>query len=117
MSLKDSTPIGMSLPHRSLNAIDMATVRGVAQRSEALGFSDLWVAERSEIAKAELDRWFSVAYHRHGGADAGDIYRTPAQVREQLEALVAAGANHLLFNPVGRYVEQVEALAEVVGLS
>jgi hypothetical protein len=34
-----------------------------------------------------------------------------------LEALVAAGANHLLVNPVGRYTEQVEALAEVVGLS
>lgn len=76
----------------------------------------LSVAERPEVAKAELDRWFSVVYRRPGGADAGDIYGTPAQVREQLEALVAAGANHLLVNPVGRYVEQVEALAEVVGL-
>ena len=76
----------------------------------------LSVAERPEVAKAELDRWFSVVYRRPGGADAGDIYGTPAQVREQLEALVAAGANHLLVNPVGRYIEQVEALAEVVGL-
>jgi probable F420-dependent oxidoreductase len=77
----------------------------------------LSVAERPEVAKAELDRWFSIVYRRPGGADAGDIHGTPAQVREQLEALVAAGANHLLVNPVGRHVEQVEALAEVVGLS
>ena len=77
----------------------------------------LSVAERPDIAKAELDRWFKIVYHRPGGADAGDIHGTPAQVREQLEALVAVGANHLLVNPVGRYVEQVEALAEVVGLS
>jgi len=27
------------------------------------------------------------------------------------------GANHLLLNPVSRYLEQVEALAEVVGLT
>jgi alkanesulfonate monooxygenase SsuD/methylene tetrahydromethanopterin reductase-like flavin-dependent oxidoreductase (luciferase family) len=77
----------------------------------------LSVAERPEVAKAELDRWFSMVYRRPGGADADDIHGTPAQVREQLEALVAAGANHLLVNPVGRYAEQVEALAEVVGLA
>lgn len=77
----------------------------------------LSVAERTEAAKAELDRWFKIVYRRPVGADAGDIYGTPAQVREQLEALVDAGANHLLVNPVCRYEEQVEALAEVVGLS
>ncbi len=77
----------------------------------------LSVAERPDIAKAELDRWFSIVYRRPGGADAGDIHGTPAQVREQLEALVAAGANHLLLNPVGRHTDQVEALAEVVGLT
>ena len=36
---------------------------------------------------------------------------------ERLEALVATGANHVLVNPVGRYVEHVEALAAIVGLS
>jgi len=77
----------------------------------------LSVAERPDIARAELDRWFSIVYRRPGGADAGDIHGSPAQVREQLEALVAAGANHLLVNPVGRYTEQVEALAEVAGLA
>jgi len=47
----------------------------------------------------------------------GGVYGTPQQVREQLEALVALGADHLLLNPVTRYAEQVEVLAEVVGLA
>jgi hypothetical protein len=38
-------------------------------------------------------------------------------VSERLEELVAAGANHLLLNPVARHAEQLEALATVVGLS
>jgi hypothetical protein len=37
-------------------------------------------------------------------------------VRERLEEMVGMGANHLMLNPVCRYTEQVEALAEVVGL-
>jgi hypothetical protein len=31
--------------------------------------------------------------------------------------VIALGANHLLLNPVSRYADQVDALAEVVGLS
>jgi hypothetical protein len=31
--------------------------------------------------------------------------------------MVALGANHLLLNPVARHVEQLDALAEVVGLT
>ena len=77
----------------------------------------LSVDERADNARAEVDRWFATVYRRPGGADAFGIHGTPVQVREQLEALVAAGANHLLVNPVTRYSEQVEALAEVVGLS
>jgi hypothetical protein len=38
-------------------------------------------------------------------------------VAERLEAMVALGANHLLLNPVARHVEQLDALAEVVGLT
>ena len=53
MAIKDKIPVGMSLPHRSPDAIDMATVRHVAQRAEALGFSDLWVTENT------LDHVFS----------------------------------------------------------
>ena len=76
----------------------------------------LSVSERPDSARAELNRWFVTVYRNPMGADASGIHGTPDQVREKLEALVAAGANHLLVNPVGRYAEQVEALAEVVGL-
>jgi len=56
-------------------------------------------------------------YRNPEGTDASGIHGTPEQVRERLEELVAAGANHLLLNPVSRYPEQLEALAEVVGFS
>jgi probable F420-dependent oxidoreductase len=75
------------------------------------------VHERPEIAQAEVHRWFSLVYHNPELTTTGGVYGTPEQVREQLEALVAMGANHLLLNPVARYPEQVEALAEVAGLS
>jgi len=47
MALKDSIPFGVSLPHRSPDPIDVATVHAVAQRAEALGFRDLWVTENT----------------------------------------------------------------------
>jgi probable F420-dependent oxidoreductase len=47
MALKDKVGFGMSLPHRSPEAIDMAAVRQVATRAEALGFRDLWVTENT----------------------------------------------------------------------
>ena len=43
----DRIPFGMSLPHRSPDPIDMAAVREVAQRADALGFRDLWVTENA----------------------------------------------------------------------
>ena len=75
------------------------------------------VDERPEIARAELHRWFCDVYHNPAGTDASGIHGTPEQVREKLEAVVAMGANHLLLNPVSRYTEQVDALAQVVGLT
>jgi probable F420-dependent oxidoreductase len=77
----------------------------------------LSVHERPDVARAEVHRWFSEVYHNPDGTDAAGIHGTPAQVREQLEALVTMGANHLLLNPVCRHVEQLEVLAAVVGLS
>ena len=77
----------------------------------------LAVSDRPEEARSELDRWFVTVYRNPAGADASGIHGTPEQVREKLEALVAVGANHLLVNPVGRYAEQVDVLAEVVGLA
>ncbi len=75
------------------------------------------VDERPEVARAELNRWFTEVYHNPAGADASGIHGTPEQVCERLEELVAMGANHLLLNPVSRYAEQIEALAAVAGLS
>jgi probable F420-dependent oxidoreductase len=77
----------------------------------------LSVHERPELARAELHRWFTVVYRNPEGTDASGIHGTPEQVRERLEELVAAGANHLLLNPIGRYTEQLEMLASVVGLA
>lgn len=75
------------------------------------------VHERPEVAKAEVNYWFSEVYHNPSLTTEGGVYGTPEQVREQLEELVAIGANHLLLNPVTRYGEQLNALAEIVGLS
>jgi probable F420-dependent oxidoreductase len=77
----------------------------------------LSVHERPEVARAEVERWFSVVYHNPEGTDASGIHGTPEHVREQLEALVAMGANHLLLNPVCRHGEQLEALAALAGFA
>jgi alkanesulfonate monooxygenase SsuD/methylene tetrahydromethanopterin reductase-like flavin-dependent oxidoreductase (luciferase family) len=77
----------------------------------------LSVDERPEVARAELHRWFTVVYRNPEGTDASGIHGTPEQVRDRLEELVAAGANHLLLNPVARHGEQLEALVEVAGFS
>jgi probable F420-dependent oxidoreductase len=74
------------------------------------------VDERPQAARAELDRWFTTVYHNPAGTDAAGIHGTPEQVAERLEELVAIGANHLLLNPVSRHLEQLEALAAMVGL-
>lgn len=74
------------------------------------------VDENPDVARRELNRWFTEVYHNPDGTDASGIYGTPEQVREKLEAVIALGANHLLLNPVSRHVEQLEALAEVVGI-
>ena len=72
------------------------------------------VHERPEVARAEVERWFGEVYHNRVPAAEAGVFGTPAQVREQLEAMVAnLGVNHLLLNPVARYTEQVEMLAEV----
>jgi probable F420-dependent oxidoreductase len=76
----------------------------------------LSVHERPDVARAELLRWFTEVYRNPPGTDASGIHGTPEQVRGRLEELVGMGANHLLLNPVCRYGEHVEALAEMTGL-
>jgi len=72
------------------------------------------VHERADVARDELNRWFTAVYRNPAGTDASGIHGTPEQVRQRLEELVVLGANHLLLNPVCRYAEQVEALAALV---
>ncbi len=74
----------------------------------------LSVHERADVARAELHRWFTTVYHNPEGTDASGVHGTPEQVRERLEELVAAGASHLLLNPIARHVEQVDALAGII---
>ena len=76
----------------------------------------LAVDERPSVARTELNRWFTEVYKNPPGTDASGIHGTPEQVAERLEALVSAGANHLLLNPVSRHAEQLEAVAELAGL-
>src|SRR3979409_2483460 len=47
MALKDRIPVGMALPPRAPEPIDVAAVRQVAERAETLGFRDLWVTENT----------------------------------------------------------------------
>ncbi|HZU91292.1 MAG TPA: LLM class flavin-dependent oxidoreductase [Stellaceae bacterium] len=77
----------------------------------------LAIDERPEAARALLDRWFTEVYRNPAGTDASGVHGTPETVRERLEEFVGMGANHLLLNPVGRYAEQLEAVAAVAGLA
>ncbi len=74
------------------------------------------VDERSERARSQLHRWFTEVYRDPDGTETSGLYGTVEQVRERLEEVVAMGANHLLLNPVSHHAEQVDAVAEVVGL-
>jgi probable F420-dependent oxidoreductase len=75
------------------------------------------VDEKADTARAELNRWYTEVYHNPPGTDTSGIHGTPGQVRARLEEMVAMGAHHLLLNPISRHADQLEALAEVVGLS
>jgi probable F420-dependent oxidoreductase len=77
----------------------------------------LSVHERPDVARQEVDRWYREVYHTDKGVDISGVHGTPEQVKTQLEALIAMGANHLLLNPVARYEEQLDALAKIVGLA
>ena len=77
----------------------------------------LSVHDRGDVARTEVERWFTEAYRNPDLTDQAGVFGTPDEVGEQLEALVAAGATHLLLNPVTRYEEQLDVLAAVTGLS
>jgi len=74
------------------------------------------VSEVPGEALNELKHFCQTLYGTGERAAELGICGTPEEVREQLESLASVGPDHLLLQPVTRFVEQVEALAEVVGL-
>ena len=75
------------------------------------------VHEDADVARSEMEDWFNDVYRSPAGTDQFSVFGTPEHVHAQLDTLAATGATHLLLNPVTRFTEQVEALAEIVGLS
>ncbi len=75
------------------------------------------VHEKAEVAHAEALRWFTDVYHNPAMLETHGFYGTPGQAREYIEEVRDLGATHLLLNPIARYEEQADALAEIVGLS
>jgi len=74
----------------------------------------LSVHDRADVARTEVDRWFRDVYRNPAGTDECGVFGTPEQVHGQLASLAATGVTHLLLNPVTRYSEQLETLAEIV---
>jgi len=74
------------------------------------------VDDDPRVARAELARWFTGVYGNPDAVDTAGVHGTPGQVHEQLDALVAAGATHLLLNPVDRLLDHVDVLADLVRL-
>ncbi len=72
------------------------------------------VHEDALKAKTEALRWFTDVYHNPAMLETNGFYGTPGQAREYIEEMHALGATHLLLNPITRYEEQLEALAEVI---
>jgi probable F420-dependent oxidoreductase len=75
------------------------------------------IADRAGEARKAAQHWFDVVYRQPHLTDISGVYGTAEQVREQLAAIAATGATHLLLNPVSDYLAQVDALAEVTGLA
>jgi probable F420-dependent oxidoreductase len=77
----------------------------------------LSVHDDGATARAEVGRWFTTAYGNPALTEQAGVFGTPDDVGEQLQALVDAGATHLLLNPITRFEEQVETLAGIAGLA
>jgi alkanesulfonate monooxygenase SsuD/methylene tetrahydromethanopterin reductase-like flavin-dependent oxidoreductase (luciferase family) len=75
------------------------------------------VDDNAARAKADMHRWYTEVYHNPEGTETSGVHGTPEQVAQKIADLIGAGANHLLLNPIARHVEQLDALAKVVGYS
>ncbi len=76
----------------------------------------LSVHENAAQAREEGLKWFTDVYHNPAMLDTNGFAGTPEQCREYVEELRDVGCTHVLLNAIARYDEQVEAVAEVVGL-
>ncbi len=65
-------------------------------------------------ARNEVRRWYGEAYGDPDRAEGSAAYGTVEQVRDRLEEIGAIGADHLLLNPVTRYREHADVVADVV---
>ncbi len=73
----------------------------------------LSVHDDPAVARDEVRRWYGDVYRSADQAEVSAAYGTVEAVRGQLEEIAAAGANHLLLNPVCRYREHIDLMAEV----
>lgn len=77
----------------------------------------LAVRGKAADARAELSDWFARVYRRPQLVDEAGVYGDLDSVVDQLRQLQAAGANHLLLNPVTRFEEHLELLASALDLA
>jgi probable F420-dependent oxidoreductase len=75
------------------------------------------VHEDADFAHREALRWFTDVYHNPAMLETNGFAGTPEQLREYIEEAQDMGATHLLLNPITRYEEQADIIAEVVGLT
>ena len=74
------------------------------------------VDSNEDRALDSLRQWFGQAYNGPNMATEVGVWGSPEKCAEILEDVASVGVNHLLLHPVHAYDEQLEALAEVVGL-
>ncbi len=79
----------------------------------------MYLAVDDDEARAErrLREWFGGHYGNPDLANRVGFWGSAAHVAEQVEEMAEAGATHLLLNPVFDHLEQLEALAELAGVS
>lgn len=65
-------------------------------------------------ARAELRAWFGDIYGKPQLADTHGAYGTRQDIAEHIEELRALGATHLILNPVGDHLDQLDELREIV---
>ena len=65
-------------------------------------------------ARDRLASWFGGIYGDAARADTHGVAGTRADVADHIAGLQAAGATHIILNPVGHYLEQLDELVELV---